>query len=173
MSWSVFMCLLSIYVLNSKRKRNGVGFGVVHLLGAEVRFAVIFVSVTGLWGGEPWSNWRRRCSLCPLGTGSETCCSGTGKPTTGKGAALYARRTESVAYVWAMRASYLSPYLKSMHLFCACILSLTLWNQVCKCVGVAILREGAQLCCSTSCCNRFSPYRVCAEQLLLIVLIQH
>lgn len=41
------MCSLLIYVLNSRRKRNGVGFGGDHLLAVEVRFAVVFVSVSG------------------------------------------------------------------------------------------------------------------------------
>lgn len=102
MPWDVSMCSLLISVLNSRRKRSEVDFWGVHLLGVEVQFAVI--SVFGLWGGGPWSNWRRRCSLCPLGTGSETCCSGTGRPTTGKDAAnciIYARRTESVAHLCA------------------------------------------------------------------------
>lgn len=114
--WGVSMCSSLIYVLNSRgrrRRRRGteLDLGGVHLLSAEVRFAVISVSVSGLWGGGggPWSNWRRRCSRCPLGTGSETCCSGTGRPTTGKDAAtcaVYARRTESVAHLCATRASH-------------------------------------------------------------------
>ncbi|XP_034449187.1 potassium channel subfamily T member 2 isoform X2 [Hippoglossus hippoglossus] len=78
------MCSLFIHGLNSRREKSGVGFWGVHFLRLEVRFAFISVCVSGLrGGGRPWLNWRRRCSRCPLGTGSETCCSGTGRPTTG------------------------------------------------------------------------------------------
>lgn len=90
MPWGLSMFLLSIYVLNSRRKGDGVGFGGEILLGVEVRFAVLFVFVSGFWEGGSWSNWRRRFSLCLLGTGSETCCSGTGRPTTGKNGLLEA-----------------------------------------------------------------------------------
>lgn len=35
------MCWVLISVLNSRSKRNGVGFGGIHLLGVEVRFVAI------------------------------------------------------------------------------------------------------------------------------------
>lgn len=161
--WGVSMCSLLIYVLNSRRKRNWVGFGGDHLLAVEVRFAVVFVSVSGFWGGGPWSNWRRRCSRCPLGTGSETCCSGTGRATTGMNAAacsVYARRTESVAHQYNIRTLY--HCLESTHFFCTAIKSL--WSQQIRCMNVsenfmvsfAVLFKGR-------CCNRFSRLPVCAE----------
>jgi len=40
------MYSLLIYVLNSRRTRTGVGSGGDHLVGVEVRFAVVFVPIS-------------------------------------------------------------------------------------------------------------------------------
>lgn len=59
-----------------------------------------------LKGGGPWWNWRRMCSRCHLGTGSETCCSGTGRPTTGKGrsrSSITCARQSETPCAWGAR----------------------------------------------------------------------
>lgn len=102
--WSVSMCLMLIYGLNNTRKSVGVGSGRgASRCGGAVCGGICLFSPC-FWRGEPWSNWKRRCSRCPLGTGSETCCSETGRRMIGKNAAacsIYARRAASVAHLWS------------------------------------------------------------------------
>lgn len=139
MPWDVSMCSLLIPVLNNRRKRCRVGLGGVHLLGVEVQFAII--SVSGLRRG-PWSNWRRRCSPCPLGTGSETCCSGIGRPTTGKDAAnciVYARIEHRIFCAHWDRIALSTKVLR----YCACALH----HTYVVCSGVNVL-EYFTPCCS-------------------------
>lgn len=157
MPWDVSMCSLLIPVLNNRRKRCRVGLGGVHLLGVEVQFAII--SVSGLRRG-PWSNWRRRCSPCPLGTGSETCCSGIGRPTTGKDAAnciVYARIEHRIRRA-SVHIEIASPCLQKYSAIVRVrLIILMSFVQVWMCWN--ILLPAAQLCCY-GCCNRFTP---CAD----------
>lgn len=47
-----------------------------------------------------WWSWRRRFCRCRRGTGSETCCSGTGRRTTGRATSTLQLMFTYVLYQW-------------------------------------------------------------------------